>query len=218
MTNEEIATDLVKRYPPLSACRETFLRAMERLILAYEKGGKLLTCGNGGSASDAEHIVGELLKGFRSRRLLDPGFAQTFRELWPQDADKILPRLEWPLPAVALTSHLAFTTAFGNDNQWEYAYAQQLLGLGKPGDALLAISTSGNSKNVVAAAQVAKARGIATLGLTGSKGGKLAEICDVTIKAPAEAVYLVQEFHLPIYHAICFALEEHFFPNQRRDA
>ncbi|MBN8217334.1 MAG: SIS domain-containing protein [Spirochaetes bacterium] len=218
MTNEEIADDLVRRYPPLSACRQAWLDAMALLKRSYEGGGKLLTCGNGGSASDAEHIVGELLKGFRSKRLLDPAFAEALRKLYPADAEAILARLEWPLPAVALTSHLAFTTAFGNDNQWVYAYAQQLLGLGKAGDALLAISTSGNSKNVVAAAQVAKARGIATIGLTGSKGGRLAEICDVTVKAPADAVYLIQEFHLPIYHAICFALEERFFPGQRRDA
>ncbi len=218
MSPQEITTDLVKRYPPLDAVAPSILGVIEAMVRSYKNGGKLLTCGNGGSASDAEHIVGELLKGFRSHRRIKADFRSAFEKLFPADAELFCQNLQTPLPAFALTSHLALTTAYGNDVNPQFAFAQQVLGMGKKGDVLLGISTSGNSNNVIYAVKVAKVLGITTVALTGRTGGKLAGLCDHAIKAPADKVYLIQEYHLPIYHALCFAMEEEFFPGEYRDA
>lgn len=216
MEPQAIFTELKGRRPELAPLEEAFLAMVEMTRKSYAAGGKLLVCGNGGSASDAEHIVGELLKGFRSKRTVPAPFAKKLTEWFPVEGPAILAKLEWPLPAIALTSHPAFATAFQNDNDGLYTFAQQLLGLGREGDTLLAISTSGNSRNVVAAVQVAKAMGLGTIALTGGTGGKLADLCDVVVKAPADKVHLIQECHLPLYHAFCFALEEIFFPGQMK--
>ena len=185
---------LFGRYPALEGCKTQIMDAYILLRDCFESGGKLLICGNGGSCADAEHIVGELVKGFYLKR--------------PVAA---LPHLQGGLPAVSLNGHPALSSAFSNDCDSEYVYAQQLAALGRKGDVLLGISTSGNARNVLRAVQTAKTLGIRALALTGGTGGKLAENCDVSIVAPANTPADVQEYHLPISHALCAMLESHFF-------
>ena len=170
----------------------------------YRNGGKVLTCGNGGSAADAEHIVGELLKKFRKHRDIDSGVAA---RLPPE----LVAKLEGALPAVSLVSMSGILTAFANDVAWETAFAQQVYGLGNPGDVLIALSTSGNSANCVNAALVAKAKGMKVVSMTGEGGGKLGEVADVAIMVPESATFKIQELHLPVYHALCAELEETLF-------
>ncbi len=174
------------------------------LLETFRNGGKVLVCGNGGSAADAEHICGELLKKFKKRRQVAPSIAAKLR---PELAGK----LEGSLPAISLVSMSGIITAFANDVAWETAFAQQVLGLAHPGDVLIALSTSGNSANCVAAAEVMKAIGGKTIALTGAKDSKLSEIADVAIKVPEIETYKVQELHLPVYHALCAAIEEELF-------
>lgn len=202
---------LFARYPELASCREDIEAAYEILRNSYASGGKALFCGNGGSASDSEHIVGELMKGFMSKRPLPAEERARFAEAYGEDGGYIAERLQGALPAISLVSHTALMTAFINDVAPDLVFAQQVYGYGKPGDVLVGITTSGNSANVVRAVQVAKVRGLATIGLTGRTGGKLAELCDVTIRVPHDSTPDVQERHLPIYHAICIMLEEAFF-------
>ena len=203
---------LIDTYPDLKGCRNALEEALRIMRVTYRQGGKALLCGNGGSAADCEHIVGELMKGFVSRRPLPDSERQRFRQAFPEDGDYLADRLQGALPAISLVSHAALITAFANDVSNETVYAQQVYGYGQPGDVLLALSTSGSSANVVRAVQVAKVRGLATIGLTGEQGGKLSEFCDVLIKAPRSETHRIQELHLPIYHALCIALEEEFFP------
>jgi D-sedoheptulose 7-phosphate isomerase len=175
--------------------------ALAWMIECFEKGGKLLICGNGGSASDADHIVGELMKGFRARRrVTDERIPTDLREL-----------LQGALPAISLSSQDALITAFANDVAPEMIFAQQVYGYGREKDVLLAVSTSGNSVNVLNAAKVAKALGIRVIGLTGAEGGRLASEADVSIKVPETETYKVQEYHLPVYHYLCMTVERHFF-------
>jgi len=195
---------LLENYPALIVCREQILTAFEIMRDSYAAGGKLLLCGNGGSASDADHIAGELLKGFQSRRPL-PG---PIREaLGAGLADK----LQGALPAIPLGNFTALNSAYLNDVDGEYTYAQLVYGLGKPGDALLGISTSGNARNVGHALRTARAMGVRTLGLSGESGGAMRELCDICICVPSRETYRVQEYHLPIYHCLCLLLEQAFF-------
>lgn len=203
-TTVKILDELFERYPTLEKCRCAISAAVDMLIAAYGNVGKVLVCGNGGSASDAEHIVGELLKKFKKHRDVPESVAEKLR---PELAAK----LEGSLPAISLVSMSGIITAFANDVAWETAFAQQVLGLGKPGDVLIALSTSGNSANCVAAAEVMKAVGGKTIAFTGMKESKLSEICDATIRVPETETYKVQELHLPVYHAICAAVEEELF-------
>lgn len=173
---------------------------------SYENGGKLLVCGNGGSAADSDHIVGELMKGFYKQRRLSAEEKGRFGE----QGDK----LQGALPAIALTQHSAFSTAFLNDVDPEMVFAQQVYGYGKEGDVFLGLSTSGNSGNVISAAKVAKAKGITVIAMTGRDGGKLKALSDVCLIAPARMTADIQELHLPIYHALCAMLEEYFFPGE----
>ena len=200
----DFVDELAARVPKLSACACGIRRAFDVLLGCCRSGGKVLTCGNGGSAADSEHIVGELLKSFRLRR---PVPADIASQLPPELAAK----LEGALPAVSLVSMSGIVTAFANDVAWETAFAQQVLGLGRPGDVLVALSTSGNSANCVAAAQVAKAKGMKVVALTGAGGGRLAALADAAICVPETETYLVQELHLPVYHALCAALEAAMF-------
>lgn len=202
---------LYDKYPELEACAADLEKALELLKLTYRQEGKLLLCGNGGSASDSGHIVGELMKGFMSPRTLPDEDKQMFMDHFPEDGAFLADHLQGALPAIALTSHDALMTAYANDVAAEMVFAQQVYGYGQPGDALLGISTSGNAANVVRAAQVARVRGLRTIGLTGRGGGKLAALCDVTIRVPWDVTPDIQERHLPIYHALCIALEEAFF-------
>jgi D-sedoheptulose 7-phosphate isomerase len=202
---------LLKRHPTLISCKKDIESAIGMIKTCYQKGNKVITCGNGGSAADAEHIVGELMKGSRKKRKVSPNFRKQASEIYPREAEKICDNLQMPLPAVSLTSHISFTTAFNNDMNSEFTFAQQLFGLGKKADVLMALSTSGKAKNVINACKLAKILGIKTIGLTGKDGGELKNICDVVIRAPEEETLLIQECHLPIYHAICSAIEDVFF-------
>lgn len=200
----EILDELYARYPQLKCCEGEIAKAFDLLLACYKNGGKVLTCGNGGSAADAEHIVGELLKKFRKHRDIDSAIAA---KLPPE----LVAKLEGALPAVSLVSMSGILTAFANDVAWETAFAQQVYGLGNPCDVLIALSTSGNSANCVNAALVAKAKGLKVISMTGAGGGKLAALADAAIRVPETETYKIQELHLPIYHALCAELEGALF-------
>ena len=196
--------DLFVRYPALVPCKGDIYAAFGMLVDSFRAGGKALVCGNGGSAADAEHICGELLKAFKKPRPVPAGVASRLRP-------ELAAMLEGSLPAVSLVSMSGIVTAFANDVAWEAAFAQQVLGLAREGDVLIALSTSGNSPNCVAAAEVMKAKGGRSIAFTGAKESRLSEVCDVTIRVPETETYKVQELHLPVYHALCAAVEEELF-------
>lgn len=197
--------ELVNRYNELDSIFPNILDATEELYKTFKNGNKLLCCGNGGSAADCEHLVGELMKGFILPRHIS-------KELKDKLADDTLSNsLQYGLPAISLVSQVGLSTAFINDQLPTAVFAQQVLGYGKEGDVLLCISTSGNSLNCVYAAKVAKALGLKVISLTGKKESKLSQLSDITIKAPAVETFKIQEYHLPIYHAICLALENEFY-------
>jgi D-sedoheptulose 7-phosphate isomerase len=198
--------NLIERYSALQACRSDIQRAFDLLSACFLKDGKLLLCGNGGSASDSEHWAGEMLKGFAHARPLSP----TLRRGLPS---KMAARLQWAFPVIPLTGFPSLATAFSNDVEPEYVFAQLVLALGRPGDVLAALSTSGNSANVCRAAEVARARNLPVLALTGTTGGKLKALANVCICVPATLTPHVQEFHLPIYHCLSLMLEEAFVPH-----
>ena len=200
----ESLEQLFSRWPCLRPCEPSIGDAFKVLLSMFRAGGKVLVCGNGGSAADAEHICGELLKKFKRHRAVPSEVAAKLR---PELAAK----LEGALPAISLVSMNGIITAFANDVSWETAFAQQVLGLAKPGDVLIALSTSGNSANCVAAAEVMKAVGGKTIAFTGANESRLSQVCDVTIRAPEAETYKVQELHLPVYHALCAAIEEEMF-------
>lgn len=202
---------LVERYPILKGIQDNIYETYEVMKTCYENGGKLLVAGNGGSAADSEHIVGELMKGFVKKRKVDPYFAAALKVVDEETGSQLADMIQMGLPAIALTGHNALTTAYMNDMDPLFCFAQQLNGYGKSGDVFLGISTSGNSKNVYAAAVVAKAKGMKVIGLAGRDGGKLAEISDVAIVVPVQETYQIQELHLPIYHALCLMLEDYFY-------
>lgn len=205
----EILKVLYTDYPALAGISGEIESALEILLGGYRTGNKLLVCGNGGSAADSEHIVGELMKGFRLRRPLPDKIRRGLDEQY--QSDHLADQLQEALPAIALTAHTAFATAFNNDVCSETVFAQQVLGYGKKGDILFGISTSGNSANVANAVKVAKVMEIKTIGLTGARGGLLRELCDVTIAVPENETYKIQELHLPVYHALCAAVENERF-------
>ena len=202
---------LIERYPVLNQIRQTIIDAYLILEDCYQNGGKLLIAGNGGSAADAEHCVGELMKGFKLPRKPDADFAEKLKGINPELGAVLAENLQGALPAIALDGHPALTTAYMNDCEPLLCFAQQVNGYGVLGDVLLGISTSGNSKNVLYAATVAKAKGMKVIGLTGDRDSKLAEMSDVCIKAPQTETYMIQELHLPIYHCLCLMLEDRFF-------
>ena len=195
---------VIRRFPALAGCRAEMRSAAGALCSAFQAGHKLLLCGNGGSWSDAHHIAGELLKAFARKRPVTGDWTASV----PQD---IMEKMEKGFPAIVLGSAGAFASAFGNDVDPTLAYAQEVLGLGVAGDVFLGISTSGNAKNVAAAAKVAKAKGLTVIGLTGRDGGALYPLCDICIRVPERETYRVQELHLPVYHTLCFLVENHFF-------
>lgn len=208
---------LVYRYPQLSLIKPDIINAYLIMEECYIKGGKLLVAGNGGSASDSEHIVGELMKRFKTSRAIPEDFARKLREVDPVRGERLSKSLECPLMAIPLVAHEALTTAYINDVDGLGVFAQQLFGFGKEGDVFLGISTSGNSKNVISATVVARAMGIKVIGLTGEDGGELAKVSDVCVKAPETETYMIQELHLPIYHCWCLMLEDKFFGTVKND-
>lgn len=201
---------LIHRYPELSVVREQMIRGFELLKDSYESGHKLLTAGNGGSAADAEHITGELMKSFKLSRKIQDGFSDRLRVLDSDRGDVLAGQLEQALTAIPLTGCGALATAYINDVGGS-VFAQQLYGYGRAGDVFLAISTSGNSRNIVDAAIVAKAADIKVLALTGEGGGRLADFSDVLVAVPQKETYMVQELHMPVYHCWCLMLEDYFF-------
>ena len=203
--------DLCKRYPCLKIIKNEIAVAYLLLEEAYKKKGKLLIAGNGGSASDAEHIVGELMKGFKLQRRPDAEFTDKLINENEEFGTVLAKNLQGALPAIALDGHLALSTAYMNDCEPLLCFAQQVNGYGKEGDVFLGISTSGNSKNVLYAAITAHAKGMKVIGLTGAKESKLEQMSDVCIKVPQTETYMIQELHLPVYHCLCLMLEAEFF-------
>ena len=202
---------LIERYPALAVCESEIKRAIEAIIACYEKGGKLLLCGNGGSCADCDHIVGELMKGFLKKRPLDESKKAEMREKCAELDDETLSKLQSGLGAISLPSITALGSAFNNDVDPELTYAQATLALGKAGDIFIGLSTSGNAKNVAAAARVAKGIEMTVIGMSGEGGGKLATLSDIAIRVPESETFKIQELHLPVYHAICAEVEEYFY-------
>lgn len=202
---------LTDRYPDLVGVRDSIIEAYSVMETCYKNDGKLLIAGNGGSAADSEHMAGELMKRFKSPRPVPPAFASKLEEIDPVRGKNLAKNLECGLMAIPLVAHEALTTAYINDVDGLGVFAQQLFGFGRPGDVFLGISTSGNSKNIMSATVVARALGIPVIGLTGSDGGELAKVADVCVKAPSNETFIVQEYHLPIYHCWCLMLEDTFF-------
>lgn len=202
---------LINRYPVLEIIKDEIINAYYVLEESYENGGKCLIAGNGGSAADAEHIVGELMKGFKKQRKISEEFAKNLMDIDSEKGKELAEKLQNGLPAIALNNHSALSTAYLNDVDGILCFAQQVNGYGKRGDVFLGISTSGNSENVYYAAVTAKAKGMKVIGLTGKNGGKLKNISDVLIVVPENETYMIQELHLPVYHCLCLMLEEKFF-------
>lgn len=197
----EMLQELYQRYPELEQCKEQINLARELLIDTYRKGGKVLVCGNGGSAADSEHIVGELMKGFLLKRpVTEEGIPEDLRGC-----------LQGSLPAISLPSQCAILSAFCNDVEPEMMYAQLVYGYGKEEDLLIGLSTSGNSENVVNAVRIAKAKKMKVLSMTGAKESKMSRLSDVTIQVPETRTFKIQEYHLPVYHYLCAAVEAYFF-------
>lgn len=202
---------LCERYPALKSVENDIAGAYQLLESSYKKGGKLLVAGNGGSAADAEHIVGELMKGFKLPRRPQSAFADKLIQENGELGAVLAENLQGALPAIALDGHPALSTAYMNDCEPLLCFAQQVNGYGNAGDVFLGISTSGNSKNILYAATTAHAKGMKVIGLTGAKSSKLEQMSDMCIKVPQTETYMIQELHLPVYHCLCLMLEDEFF-------
>lgn len=207
----DILDDMFIRNPDLCTCKNSIEKAFSMMKRCYENGGKLLICGNGGSAADSEHIVGELMKGFLLKRKICSGDTKKIKILFPEDYEYLAGNLQGTLPAISLVSQSAISTAYINDVAADMVFAQQVYGYAKTGDVLIGLSTSGNSKNVIHAMKVAKAFGVGSIGLTGEDGGMMKGVCDCIICVPSKITPEVQEYHLPIYHALCAMIEYEFF-------
>ena len=206
-----ILNSLLKKYPQLVHLKGNILEAAEMLIYCYSTGGKVLVCGNGGSCSDADHIVGELMKGFEKKRPVKGELAEKLTGIGGERGKYLSEKLQQGLPAISLTVHNALITAVANDIAGDLIFAQQVIGYGNPGDILIGLSTSGNSQNVIDAIIAAKAKGMKVIGMTGETGGKIKPFCDVLIPVPETRTLSVQELHLPVYHTLCLMVENHFF-------
>ncbi|MDR6550863.1 SIS domain-containing protein [Paenibacillus qinlingensis] len=203
---------MITRYPELSDCLPDIELGYEILYNSFRHNGKLLLCGNGGSAADCDHVVGELMKGFMSKRPLPPLIRESYELQYPGEGASMVEKLQGALPAISLVCHSALISAYANDVSPEMIYAQQVYGYGRPGDVLIAFSTSGNSPNILRALQIARMQGLKTIGFSGYSGGAMKSLCDVAICVPWERTTEIQERHPPIYHALCSMLEEAFFP------
>jgi D-sedoheptulose 7-phosphate isomerase len=207
----ETLETLITRYPDLTPCQPQIASAFELLVASFQGGGKLLVCGNGGSAADSEHIVGELMKGFMLRRPVPADVRARLVAANPADGAYLADHLQGALPAISLVSQASLISAFANDVAADMAYAQQVFGYGRPGDVVWGISTSGNARNVIHALQVGRALRLRTVGLTGRSGGAMLPCCDVAIRVPSDCTPDIQERHLAIYHAVCVMVEQEFF-------
>lgn len=203
--------ELIERYPVLSACRKDIEKAADALIKSFEKGGKLLIAGNGGSCADSDHISGELLKSFVKKRIPEKSLIDSIKKIDEETGAYLSDKLQGSLPVIALTNNTALMTASLNDVDGNVMFAQQVNGYGKPEDVFLGISTSGNSKDIIYPTVVAKAKGLTTIALTGKSGGRLKDLADIVIVVPSQETFKIQELHLPVYHALCLEVEEHFW-------
>ena len=206
---KKIYEDFLRDNPALAAL--PVWDAYETLLNCFQKGGKVLVCGNGGSASDAEHIVGELMKGFKLKRELTDAEVNLFSD--QKDGIALAKKIQKGIPAISLNSHMALMTAIGNDTDYDMVFAQQVYGYGVPGDVLIGMTTSGNSPNIINAAKTAKAKGMKVIGITGEKDSELRACSDICLQMPASETYRIQEYTLPVYHVLCAMLEEKLFGN-----
>ena len=204
-------SELFTRYPALNVCESSVRKAADILLATYRCGGKILVCGNGGSCADSDHIVGELMKGFLSRRPMTETDRRAFEKKLGEGAAHLTECLQRAIPAISLPAQSTVISAFANDVDADLVYAQLVYGYAKPGDALIGISTSGNSKNVVEAVRVANVLGVSTIGLTGKTESALSGLCECTIRVPETDTFKVQELHLPVYHYLCAWLEQQIF-------
>jgi D-sedoheptulose 7-phosphate isomerase len=205
---KDYIADLIKRYPSLIVCEAQIKESYDILKTAALDKNKILTCGNGGSSSDSDHIVGELMKSFVKQRPLNDDLKLAISKIAPEHADDLNKKLQEGVAAINLSQHAALNTAFSNDVDSSMIFAQQVIGYGKTDDVIICISSSGNSKNVVLAAITAKAKNMKVVGLTGTKVGSLDKYCDVVIKVPEIETYKIQELHLPVYHTLCLMIED----------
>ncbi len=203
--------ELIGRYPQLKPIGDEIAKAAQSLIQCYQNGGKVLVCGNGGSCSDSDHIVGELMKGFEHKRPLGEDMKQQLVSIAGERGAYLAEKLQMALPTISLTAHSALITAVANDTDANLIFAQQVMGYGNAGDVLIGISSSGNSQNVIDAMLTAKLKGMTVFGLTGETGGKMKPICDILVNVPGRRTAFVQELHLPVYHTLCLILEQYFF-------
>lgn len=203
--------ELLKRYPELEGCAPAIQKVLELMLQTYKKGGKILLCGNGGSCADCEHIVGELMKGFLSKRKMTETDRNRFVNAFGESGDYFADRLQYGIPAVVLTAHSGLISAFANDVSPELVFAQQVWGLGTEQDLLIGLSCSGNSENIIRAMQTARVKNMRVAGLTGEMPCKMDEVADSVAHVPEKETYKVQELHLPVYHYLCAALEKKLF-------
>jgi D-sedoheptulose 7-phosphate isomerase len=213
--NNFFLEELITRYPQLLPVKEAIRKAADCIVACYEQGGKLLVCGNGGSCSDSDHIVGELMKGFENKRRITESLKNQLIEASGERGAYLAEKLQHALPAISLTAHSALITAVANDTDADLIFAQQVVGYGNPGDVIIGISSSGNSQNVIDALITAKAKRMTVIGLTGENGGKMMSHCDILINVQGRRTAFVQELHLPVYHVLCLMVEHHFFGNQK---
>lgn len=214
MENNIFLEELISRYPELLPVENGVHKAAECLIRCYQQGRKVLVCGNGGSCSDSDHIIGELMKGFEHKRPLEESLKKQLSAISEERGIYLAGKLQQGLPAISLTAHNALITAIANDIDADLVFAQQIIGYGHTGDVLIGISSSGNSQNVVDAIITAKAKGMIVIGLTGETGGKMKSFCDILINVTGRRTAFVQELHLPVYHTLCLIVENFFFGNQ----
>ena len=211
MENINHIKELTKRYPQLLTVENEIDKAAQCLINCFQQGGKLLVCGNGGSCSDSDHIVGELMKGFEKKRQITEDLKNGLMVIDSERGKYLSEKLQQGLPSISLTAHSALITAVANDTDPDLIFAQQVVGYGNTGDVLIGISTSGNSQNVIDAIITAKAKGMVVIGLTGEKGGKMRSYCDILINVPGTRTSFIQELHFPVYHALCLIVESSLF-------
>lgn len=202
---------LIERYPSLAVCKKDIEDAANALIESFKNGGKLLVAGNGGSCADSDHITGELLKSFCKRRTPPQDFMHRIKSIDEDTGVYLSDKLQGSLPAIALTNNAALMTASLNDVDGNVMFAQQVNGYGRKGDVFLGISTSGNSRDIVYATVVAKSKGLLTVALTGKDGGRLKGLADICVVVPQNETFMIQELHLPVYHALCLEVEEAFW-------
>jgi len=216
--NQRLLEELIERYPELSAVENEIQKAAESLIACFEQGGKVLVCGNGGSSSDSDHIVAELMNGFEKMRPIADKLKNQLAEISGDRGAYLAEKLQQGFPAISLTAHSTLITAIANDTDASLIFAQQVVGYGNIGDVLIAISTSGNSQNVIDGLITARAKGLKVIGLTGKTGGRMKPFCDVLINVSGSRTAYIQELHLPVYHTICAMIENHFFGNKSLSA